>query len=289
MGIGLALSGGGVRGAVHIGVLKALEENRIYPNYISGTSAGSIVAGLYSSGYKADEIEQIFRKYAGRIIIDFDIGEIYSYVMSLFMKKPKNIDGFIKGNRIKELIDKYCSEKGCKYIKDAKIPVAIPAVDINSAKTIMFISSRQGLNEKSDIEYDDHIDLATAVRASSSYPVIFKPCMVKGKRLVDGGIKNNIPVKVLKDMGAKKVLAVNLGYVGKANEGVDNLLEIAVQSVDIMAHQISKWLVKDANYVILPEVYDVKLLEVSRIPECIERGYQAAIASMPEIKRALYY
>ena len=287
MRIGLALSGGGVRGAVHIGVLKALEENGMRPNIISGTSAGSIVAALYSVGYTPDQIKEIAEKNAKKIIIDFDIGEIYSYVKSLFLNRPKKIDGFIKGDKIKNLINEYCKQKGCQDIRNTVLPIAIPAVDINTGKMIVFVSNKKGCLDQKDVEYDDDIDLATAVRASSSYPVVFKPCMVKGKTLVDGGIRNNIPVSVLKTMGADRVIAVNLGYVGKAENEVDDVLEIAVQSIDIMAYQISKELVNEANYVLLPEVYEVKLFDVSKISECIQRGYEAAISAMPLIKKAL--
>lgn len=289
MKIGLALSGGGVRGAAHIGVLKALEENGIFPHVMSGTSVGSIVAALYSVGYKPDEIREIAIKHTKGLAVDFDVKEIYSFIQSIFTGKMKKIDGLIRGEIIKKLVDGYCKQKGCRLIKDVHLPLAIPAVDINTSKIVMFVSDKKNLPLRSDMEYEDSIDIATAVRASSSYPVVFKPCMVNGKRLVDGGLRYNIPAGILRAMGARNVIAVNLGYVGKANQEVDDVLEIAMQSVDIMAYQISKELVKDANYVLLPEVYDVKLLDVSRIPECVERGYQAAMKAMPYIKRALSY
>lgn len=287
MRIGIALSGGGVRGTAHIGVLKALEENGIRPGLVSGTSAGSLIAALYCSGYNPDEIKHIVEANTKNAIIDFDVREIYSYVKSLFAGRPNKIDGFIKGNKIQKIVDDQCKKKGCKYIKEVKKPIAIPAVDINSAKINMFVSDRNLFKDQKEIVYDDDIELATAVRASISYPAVFKPCIVKGRRLVDGGVRNNIPVGVLKTMGADRIIAVNLGYAGKVNKDIDDVLEIAVQSIDIMAYVISKDLVKEANYVLLPEVYDVKLLETARIPECIERGYQAAVKVMPEMKRAL--
>lgn len=289
MKLGLALSGGGVRGAVHIGVIKALEENGIYPDMISGNSSGSIVAALYSSGYKSDQMIDILIKNANKSIVDLNIGKVIDYAKSIFMGRPKKIDGFIDGNRVKKLMDDYCTKSGCKYIRDSLIPLAIPAVDINTSRIVMFVSNKAGMKDQKEIEFDDDIDVATAVRASISYPAVFKPCMVKGKRLVDGGIRDNVPVRILRKMGANRVLAVNLGYVGKADNDIDDALEIAIQAIDIMAYQITRESIKEANYVLLPEVYDVRLLEVSRIPECIERGYKAALKSMPAIRRALYY
>ena len=287
MRIGLALSGGGVRGAVHIGVLKALEENGITPSFISGTSSGSIIASLYSANLNLNEIEEIFMKNAKNIIIDFDLSELFMYVKSLMLNLHKSIDGFIKGDRIKKVLTDTFTRKGCLYIKEMGIPIAIPAVDINTAKTIMFVSDKRNLFDNDDVIYDDDIDIASAVRASISIPVVFRPCTVKGRKLVDGGIKESVPIDVLKLMGADKVLAVNLGYAGKVVSDIDDVLEIAVQALDIMAYQMSRPMLKQADYVLMPEVYDVKLLEVGRIPECIKRGYEAAIKKMPEIKKAL--
>ena len=289
MRIGLALSGGGVRGAVHIGVLKALEENKIIPDVLSGTSAGSIVAALYSVGYTANEIEDIIKKNVKNIRMEFDIRYILDHLKAMLWSRNKKIDGFVKGDIIKKVINNYCIKKGCPNIKDTIKPLAIPAVDINTSKVVMFISNKKGFKQNSEIELDDDVDLAMAVRASISYPVVFKPCMVKGRRLVDGGIRDNVPVNILRLMGADKIIAVNLGYAGKVKDEVDNVFEIAVQSIDIMAHEITKRVIGNASYVLRPEVYDVKLFEINRIQECIDRGYKAAVDAMPEIKKALYY
>lgn len=287
MRLGLALSGGGIRGAVHIGVIKALEENGIVPSFISGTSSGSIVASLYSANIGIDEIEEFFKSNAKKMIIDFDLSELFMYVKSLMFNLHKKVDGFIKGERIKKVLTDTFMQKGCTHIKQARIPVAIPAVEISTAKTVMFVSKKTNLFDKDYIIYDDDIDFATAVRASISMPVLFKPCTVKGRMLVDGGIKDNVPVNILKQMGADKVLAVNLGYAGKVVADIDDMLEIAVQALDIMSYQISRNLLEQADCVLSPEVYDVKLIEVDRIPECIKRGYDAAVKKMPEIKSVL--
>lgn len=289
MKVGLALSGGGVRGAVHIGVLKALNEKHIYPDLISGTSAGSMVASLYSVGYSPHEIEEITLKNAKGFAIDFNMGDIFSYVKSLISRNPKKIDGFIKGDKIKKIFDFCCIQKGCVNIKDAKLPIAIPAVDINSAKICMFVSNKTNLIDNEDFCYEDDIDIATAVRASISYPVVFKPCIFKNKKFVDGGVRDNVPVKILKDMGAHRILAVNLGYAGQTDSAMDDILEIAVQCIDIMAYQLSENMAQSANIILKPKVYDVNMFDIKRIPECIERGYRATIDAMPTIKKALMY
>jgi len=287
MHIGLALSGGGVRGAVHIGVIKALEENGIIPSFISGTSSGSIVASLYSASFNVNEIEELFKKNAKNMIVDFDLSELFMYVKSLMLNLHKNVDGFIKGERIKKVLTDTFIQKDCLHIKQMRIPIAIPAVDINTAKTVMFVSDKKNLYDKDDITYEDNIDVASAVRASISIPVLFKPYIINGKKLVDGGIKNSVPIDVLKQMGADKVIVVNLGYAGKMVSDIDDVLEIAVQALDIMTYQLSKPIIKEADYLLMPEVYDVKLIEVGRIPECIKRGYEFTLKKIPEIKKAL--
>lgn len=287
MGFGLALSGGGVRGAVHIGVLKAFEENGLKPNLISGNCAGAIVASLYSVGYTPDEIKEIVIANTRNIIIDFDMKEVFYYLKSLMINLDKKIDGLIKGDKIKKILAIALAEKNCTYISDTKIPLAICSVDIDTAKLIIFISNKKGIAPKEDISYIDNIELATAIRASLSYPVLFKPCIYDGKRLVDGGIRKNLPVDILKQMGAEKVIAVNLGWEGKTTQDIDDIIEIGVQSLDVMASQISKDEEEKADYVLRPKVYDINMFDAKKINECVQRGYDLAISKMNKIKKIL--
>lgn len=289
MKIGLALSGGGIRGTAHIGVLQALEDNGIYPQLVSGTSVGSIIGALYCSGYRPEEIREIFEIHVknSENLIDFDLEIFFWFIKSVFLKQTGKVDGFIKGDKIRRLVEEYCTKKGCKHVKETILPIAIPAVDINTSQIHMFVSDKKYLEDTNDIKYDDDVELATAVRASISYPVIFKPLIFKGKRLVDGGIRNNLPVSVLKSMGADKVIAVNLGYAGELVKEVDNIFEIAVHSIDVMAYQISKELMKEADYVLQPKVYNISLFEVCKMQECMEKGYKAVIKAMPEIREVI--
>jgi len=316
MKIGLALSGGGIRGAAHIGVLKALEEAGVRIDVISGASAGSIVAALYAVGYTPREIEKIFLQFDKSRVADYDIKKVIPFFIDFLLLKRcsdrrkkdlidfdflgllaflgntvlhrnAKVDGFIKGNIIEKAVYEYCREREALYLKDAKIPIAIPAVDINSAHTVMFISEKEYFKDSDDIVYIDDAMLSEAIRASCAFPVIFKPKMYKGRRLVDGGVRENVPTHVLKQMGADRIIAVNLGYSGQLKEEVDNIFEIAMQSVNIMAYEMSKYRLDDADYVLKPEIYDVKLLETDRIQECIDRGYLAARKAMPAIKEAI--
>ena len=315
MKIGLALSGGGVRGAAHIGVLKALEEGGIPIHMISGTSAGSIVATLYAGGYTPREIEEIFLRFGHRAndshwekfckmmteiflfksregrfnqnIADVDLWGMLAFCFNWLLTRRGKIDGLIKGNMIEGIVREYCCERKAHLIRDAQIPLAIPAVDINSAETIMFVSDKSLFNDSKHIKYVDDAYLWEAVRASIAFPGVFKPKMFRGRRLVDGGISDNVPTKVLEDMGADKILAVNLGYSGRPEEDIDNIFEIAAQSIDIMSYQISRLKSSNADYVFDPKIYDIKLLQVSKIQECIDRGYLAAKKEIHKVRKIM--
>lgn len=283
MRIGLALSGGGIRGAAHIGVLKALEEYNMRPDFISGASMGSIVGALYSVGYTPNEIEEIFLS-VGKDIIDFDFYGLLKFDLGLIFKKKIQVDGLIKGNKIEKLMYGLTKAKGIEKIKDTRIPLAISAVDINNSDIVMFAS--QSVNDRDYVNVKD-VDISCAVRASISLPGIFKPKVIDDKKLVDGGVRENVPSKVLKEMGAKSVIAVNLGYCGEYKEHINNIIEILGQTLDIMAYSIFISEEKYIDVLLKPQIYDVKLLEIDKIKQCIDQGYLYTKSMMPVIKRKL--
>lgn len=284
MKIGLALSGGGVKGAAHIGVLRALEEAGIKIDVIAGTSAGGIVAMLYSIGYTPDEIAEIFVSLNIKDLLDFDRLGMAKSVLQVIFGKEITLDGLVKGNKIKKLLSYYCNAKGKTQMQDSLIPLAIPAVDINTAQTKMFVSDTRGLVNDAETEYICNATLADAVRASIAFPAIFQPNIYNGSVLCDGGINDNLPLNILRQMGADKSLGVMLGYSGQCRYDVDNLLEIAGQSVNILSYRNVKNTVRtNKAYIINPHIYDVKLLDFAKIEECIERGYSETIKLLPYI------
>jgi len=178
--IGLALGSGAARGFAHIGVIKVLEANRIPISMVAGTSMGALIGALYAAGLSGDELEEIACN------VDFKT------VAKLFMPTP-SLSGLISGNRIAELLE---SLVGDVNIKSLKIPLAVVAVDIESAEEVV-------ITEGSLIE---------AVRASISIPGIFTAANYQDRFLVDGGLLNPVPVDVVRDMGANFVIAVNVPY-----------------------------------------------------------------------------
>lgn len=137
MKLGLALSGGGVRGAVHIGVLKALEENNIKIHIIGGTSSGSLVAALYAMGYSPIHIYHLFKRY-GKVISNIGTGTILNGVSGYIVNKKVNISGMNDGVLLEQLYNDLASKKSIHKISDIKMPIVIPTTDITDGKEYVF-------------------------------------------------------------------------------------------------------------------------------------------------------
>lgn len=168
MKIGLSLAGGGIKGVAHIGAIKAFEEENIKFDYVSGTSSGSIVATLYACGYNANEMYDIFTKYANQIHY-IDWINIKRFFSNLFTGKGIIIDGLNSGTKISKLVNEVCNKKGIYNINQTKIPLLIPAVNIVTEELYVF-SKGNFINKTKEIKYVNDINIGVAVQASCSYP-----------------------------------------------------------------------------------------------------------------------
>ena len=204
---GLCLAGGGVKGAAHIGAIKALEEENLKFDYISGTSSGSIIATLYAAGYSSDEMLKFFKKYAKKIKY-VDPKNILILLINLFIKRKIVIKGFNEGTIIERLLNKELNKKNIRNISDIKKELLIPSIDINTGEINVFISKENRAKYLDNIIYINNVNIGKAVRASCSYPVVFAPCKINEKQLVDGGLRENVPWKLTKEKGADKVLSI---------------------------------------------------------------------------------
>lgn len=295
MSLGLALSGGGAKGAAHIGVLQALKEEGINVDYISGASSGSIVATLYACGYSPYNILHMFNKYC-KYITDYDRMLPFKILGIVFTGKLR-IKSLVKGNNLENIVSNFCQEKEIEDIKDIKMPIAISTVDINTGEIIYFLNTYINENKLNYIynrdAYDDipsyiyEGDIASIVRASSSFPVVFAPKMISSKLLIDGGVRMNTPVSVLKDMGADKVIAVSLDNKISKNYEYSNIVSAAFRSFDIMGHQVNFDELKKADLVIRPKLKNISLLEMSKSNYCATQGYNETKANIDKIKEML--
>ena len=188
MKLGLCFSGGGIKGAAHIGVLKALEEEKIKIDFISGTSSGSIIATMYAIGYKPEEIYYLIKKYAKEINY-IGINNIIKLIYGIIIKHKINICSLNDGKKLRKIIKKLCEEKGVRNMNDIKMPLLIPCVDLNSGNVHIFTSHIYRKEYSDKIIYENNVEVDLAVCASSAYPGIFSPIKYKKAELIDGGIR----------------------------------------------------------------------------------------------------
>ena len=203
--IGLALGGGGAKGAAEVGVLKVLEEAGIHVDCIAGASIGAIVGGLYAAGYSAPELDSLFQTQEWFSLLTDRKASLSSepyktidgvtYIFG-FPVMDKNSRGFgiMRGGRIEQILDSMVSVRGCTDFESLRIPFRCVAADIRTAEEVVI---SEGL-------------VCKGLRASMAIPGIFKPVPQDDYLLVDGGMLNNLPVDICRQMGADIVIAVDL-------------------------------------------------------------------------------
>lgn len=280
MRLSVCLSGGGVKGAAHIGALKALEEENIIVDNISGTSSGSIVAALYATGYSPEEIKEIFLKYCKKIkYIDFF--NIIKAIFGLIFTGTIVIDGLNSGKQIEKLIDHMARKKGIYNISEIEKNLVIPSVDMCNGEVICFTSIKNVDNNflmrnrdyfSDKVKFVKEMSIGKAVRASCSYPIVFSPCSYRDTKLIDGGIRENVPWKELKDIGAEKIISVTF------EEKIDkscckNLIEVGGRAISLLSRELSNYEMEGADFNLKLKSEKVGLLDMSKIDELYMLGY----------------
>ncbi len=283
---GLCLAGGGVKGAAHIGSIKALEEANIKFDYVGGTSSGSIVACLYACGFTADEMYDIFKKYCKKIKY-VDIKNIIELILGLLFTGRIVIKGLNTGKQIEKLMNKVCNKKGIYDINDIKMPLVIPSVDLCKGDVICFTSCKFRNTISDNTIFRNDIEIGKAVRASCSYPVVFEPCSYKNIKLVDGGVRENVPWKELKALGADKV--INIIFEDKENTVCNkNLIEVAGRSIGLLCRELSNYELNGADLTLKITSNKVGLLDMKKIDELYELGYRQTKENIKKIKKLIY-
>lgn len=283
--IGLALSGGGARGAAHIGVIRVLEEMRIPVDYIAGTSMGSIVGGLYASGMTPDEIEETllnvdwklaFRDRPSREDLSFrrkEDGDDFPISLQLgyrdrSLRLPR---GLLQGQNLASILASLTLP--VVLVEDfdhLSIPFRAVAADIATGEKVVL----------------DGGSLSTAMRASMSIPGAFAPVELDGRLLVDGGIASNLPVDVVRDMGAEVVIAIDISTPLLGREGLQSALTITMQVTTILTRsnteqQISRLGEKDI--LIVPALGKLNSGDFSQAGAAVRIGETAAREAAPRL------
>ena len=279
MKLGLALSGGGARGIAHAGVLRALEENNIKVDVIGGTSSGSIVASLYAMGYAPYYIYELFNKY-GKEITGINKMTFATGINSILLNKRLKISGLSTGELLEKIYDELAESKGIKTMADIKMPIAIPAVDIAESNEYIFTNKipTKGKDKKF---YINNISVGKAVRASSSFPVIFAPCEYENHKFMDGGTLDNVPTAQVKKLGANKVISVN--FDADTIDEESNIMDIVMKTLDIMGNKISENSLEKSDFILTVPSDKTGLLDIEKTGKCYKLGYDTAMENMPKI------
>jgi NTE family protein len=253
--IGLVLGGGAARGFAHIGVIKALESQGIVPDFVVGTSAGSLVGALYAAGNNGFALN--------KLALEMEEGAVSDWSVPLFAK----VSGVIKGEAIQNYVNKTV---GNMPLEKFKIPFGAVATDLNSGLPVLFRRGNAGL----------------AVRASSAVPGVFQPVTIGEHSYVDGGLVSPVPVRFAREMGADFIIAVNISVQPDAQPATSSL-DILLQTFAIMGQSINRYELKDADVVIRPNLSTMRGTGFGGRNIAILAGEQAAAAAMPEIKQKL--
>lgn len=223
-------------------------------------------------GFQADEMYKIFKKYCSKIkYVDFF--NIFKLILGLIFTGQICIDGLNSGKQIEKLIDKIGRSKGISNISDISKPLVIPSVDLCNGNVICFTSCQFREDFSDRILYVNDINIGTAVRASCSYPVVFSPCAYNNIKLIDGGIRENVPWKELKNLGAEKVLSIVFDDE-MAQDCDKNLVEVAGRSISLLCRELSNYEMEGADCVLKIKSDKVGLLDMKKIDELYRLGYE---------------
>jgi len=276
--IGLVLSGGGARGAAHIGVLKVLEANRVPVDAIAGTSMGAVVGGLYASGLSAADIERVmtsvdwqdaFRDRPARKDLNFrrkleDQNFLVKFPLGIKGRRFRLPRGLVQGQKLTQILRALTLPVAqIQSFDDLAIPFRAIATDIVTGDRVVL----------------DHGDLTTAMRASLSAPGVFAPVEAEGRLLVDGGLSSNLPIDVAREMGVDVLIVVDCGFSLLERGKLDSVATVSNQMLAILIRHNTteqRKTLTDRDVVIDPALGDFSSLDFTDHARAMKIGEEAA-------------
>lgn len=282
--VSLVLSGGGARGAAHIGVLKYLEENRVPVDSVVGTSVGAIIGGLYASGMSASEIEELVLSLDWNEMFSDTAGPADLHIRRKLQKYRYLVDidagfrdgelvfstGFISGQQMMLMLrEQTLPVRGISNFDQLPTPFRAVATDLATARPLVF----------------ENGDLVQAMRASMSVPGVYSAVEFHGTRLVDGGIVQNLPVPVARANGATIIIAVDVATPLRDVEDLDSPFAVTSQVIDgIMLNQsrAMRRELQPRDILVDPGIEDYDAASFEQLEVIIERGYKRAAAHAEE-------
>jgi len=254
--IALVLGGGAARGFAHVGVIRALEQEKIPIDMVVGTSVGGLIGAIYASDLSSFDLEWTAFQLEKDDLFDFGVMNAVTGM------------GFAKGDKLEAWVKSHIKTTN---IENMKIPFAAVATDLNWGYKVVLDSG----------------SVARAIRASAAIPGVFQPVQHQGKILVDGGVVDNIPISVAKAKGADIVIAVDIsGNVG--NTSITNLLGVSLQATNIMFALNVEQSKKNADVLITPAgIGDIGMLDFTQKKRCMQAGIEATKTAMPSIHKVI--
>ncbi|HHV78195.1 MAG TPA: patatin-like phospholipase family protein [Firmicutes bacterium] len=247
--VGLALSGGAVRGLAHIGVLEVLEQAGLVPWCVAGTSVGSVIGALFCGGMEPHEMIELARHASWPKITRPVI--------------PR--EGFMDTSRLESFLRHIA---GDLQFEDLRFKLGVVVTDLLKGTRVLVTSG----------------DVWSAVAASCAIPGVFTPVKDRGTILVDGGVVENIPVRAAVQMGADSVIVSDVTRIAQRSHPA-NLLQVILQSLDIMQRQQAERAIAMADLVIQPDMTDLSMWDFSKADELYERGKAAARSALKNAAR----
>lgn len=280
--IGIAFSGGGLQGIAHIGAIKALYELGIHPQFVSGTSSGAAMAAIIAMGFSAEEMTDIAKKY-WKTLAEIDNGIIFKGLAQLILNKNIRRDGLKSGELISDVFREIMYMRNIRGFRDLPINLSICTVDTLTTDECIFTTYDEKLKNE-HIHYLTDVPLETAVRASMSFPAIYTTCTYNNYNFIDGGSKDNLPVKILKDMGVGKVLAIGFDIMDyDPNPGLNGLIKVIWRALDVYSIDGTRESKKMADLAIDIKNENTALFDINNVDETIKEGYDCIMAHKNEI------
>ena len=282
--VAVVLSGGGAKGMAHIGVLKVLEKAGIPVDIVTGTSMGSIIGGMYAIGYNANALDSMVRVQDWSYVIsdredlrrqslnDRRKQNTYFFTTGITIGKHDiNAGGLIKGKNLAELFQQLCVgyTDSLDFTKDLPIPFACIATNIIDNSEVVFHSGR----------------LAQAMRASMAIPAAFSPVRIGDKVLVDGGLKNNYPADIAREMGADIIIGVTVQGPPKDAEDMGGAMSILSQIIDVNCkNKLEENLaITDLHIAVDTKGYNAASFSLAAIDTLVRRGEEEAMRHWDQI------
>ena len=283
--IGLVLAGGGARGIAHVGVIRALEEMQIPVDAIAGTSMGALVGGLYSTGMNPGDLQTVVSEMDWESAFTDTIergdqpirrkADDYDYPIKVKLAiKDGELSfplGLIQGQQVRQIIkDLMVNADHVENFDNLPIPYRAVATDLETGSAYIFSEG----------------DIVTAMRASMSIPGLMAPVEHDGRLLVDGGVANNVPVDVARQMGADRLITIDIGTPLKSREEITSVVSVGDQMLGFLTRKNSLEQIETlyaTDFLIRPELEAVGMLDFDDEQAIVDQGYAAAMAMQEEL------